>query len=247
MTRYELWRATVLGLLLGCVSAPASAEETTETPPVARSLESSAQSQPSPTLGTYDARLAARRSLRFELSVFPQYWGISVEYPDETWANVVRDDGNSALESGPVSSGWGLGFGARYHFLDHLGVQTRLILGLHRVSSGSSDNLITMTSSILELTPVIGPLGRFYAGPTAFGGALLFDRRAFLYPEGERSEGLTPLLVFGAGGELGVYLGPREEAALLLMLLVGDLANLPESLGTKSAVGHLAAGASIAF
>lgn len=246
MTRYKLRLAFVLANFLGFISSSASAEETAEALPGTRSPESSPRAQPSPAVGTYPARLAARRSLRLELSVFSQLWGISTDYPDETLANAERDLETSALESGPVSYGSALGFGARYHYLGHLGVQARLIVGLHRVSAGASDRLITMTSSVLELTPIIGPLGRFYAGPTVFVGALLFDGRAFLYPEGEPRDRLTPLLVFGAGGEIGVHLGPREEVALFLKLLVGGFANRGP-LGTQNSFGHPAAGASVAF
>lgn len=203
--------------------------------------------QPHPQPDPSQVRRDARRSLRPELAAFSQYWGLSTNYPEEALVDVGQEVEASALEPGPKAYGWGLGLGARYHYLDRLGIQARLVLGLQQVYAGVSKQFIAAGSGVLELTPIVGPLGRFYAGPTLFGGALLFDGRAFLYPEGDPGETLVPVFVYGAGGELGLHLGPREEVALLLKVLVGEVAAPSAPLGTNNSVAQLAAGASIAF
>lgn len=223
---------------------PASALAREGSGPVKASSSSAPPQQP---LQPRQVRRDARRSLRPELSAFSQYWGLSTRYPEEALVDVGQQEEASAIEPGPHAFGWGLGLGVRYHYLDRLGIQARLVLGLHQVYVGVSEQVVTVGSSVLELTPIVGPLGRFYAGPTLFAGPLLFDGRAFLYPEGEPRDTLVSVVVFGVGGELGLHLGPREEVALLLKVLVGEVAPLKAPLGTNNSVAQLAVGASIAF
>lgn len=176
-----------------------------------------------PPTAEMQKRLDARKRIRMEV-------GFALGGAGTLGGNEldVPFDGRVLFGGGVAGS-----FAVRHHTAPRFGLQGRITVG-HYWLNGSYDEGVSndaggMTNFIVDFTPIFGPFGRFYVGPTAFVGGLFFTEDDVSLPNGfnELSTRLNNTAVIGLGYELGFYFGEEEEISLNFRSHFGGMTTPP--------------------
>lgn len=195
---------------LTCVAAPpaASAVEPTDVAPVTPQMQK-----------RIDARRGVRMEAAFYLGGAGTLGGNDLDVPF---------DGRAIFGGGIAGS-----LAVRHHLSDRFGLQGRLTVGHYWLNGsydeGTSNDAGGMTNVIVDFTPIFGPFGRFYVGPTVFVGGLFFNEDEVSLPNGfnEINTRLNNTAVIGVGYELGFHFGEEEEISLNLRSHFGGMTKPP--------------------